>query len=267
MIRPESRWWLLTLAAVGVLVAISMLALDRSDVVWLGGKPFCPHCRSAVPFYGSRCPSCDQQYDWTASPDAASPLSPYSLSALEAEHLRVRIQSLGEAEAAQRVSVALSFPVEAARRYLAAVGRGRCGWCGGTGLSLDEFEQDPKRSCPVCFGRKWCIACGGDRRIRLGDPSAARALADYAASLGDVAVSLPLDEQHAEARRLNEAFILRHTGTLEATYLVFWPEWRAGTWPVLEDPPFFWGRGPEATRAVAAARRRLDHVLVALTGD
>lgn len=276
MIRPESRWWLLTLAVVAVLVGISLLALDRPDVVWEADRAACPHCRTPVELYSSRCAACDQQFDWAPSPDADSPLSPWSLSTLEAEQLREQVHALGDEVAATRVAEALGLAAEDAQRYLAAVGRGRCGYCGGTGLHLGaEEEGEP---CPVCLGRKWCIACGGDRRIRLGDAGAGEALETYARGLLDVAPSLALATQRAEARRLNEAFILRHAGTAEAAYLVFWPRWeagqavwmgpdadRAGPRPAAEAP--FWRASRAATAAVEAARQRLDHVLVALKGD
>lgn len=264
MIRPESRWWLLTLAVVAVLVGISFLALDRPDVVWSGGEPYCPHCRSGVEAYATRCAQCDQPFDWSATPDADSPLSTWSLTALEAEVLRDRVQALGEEEAQRRAALALSITPEAAERYLATVGRGRCGWCGGTGEDLGDGDGPGEGPCPVCFGRKWCIACGGDRRIRLGDPAAGRAFETYAQGLRDITpTTLPQPVQQAEARRLNEAFIARHTGTVEATYLVFWPRWRAAEALATPDADT---RVP-GLRAVEVARRRLDAVLEALASE
>jgi hypothetical protein len=266
-IRPEFRWWILTLAVVAVLVAISLLALDRPDVSWRGADPLCPHCQSDVPFYGTRCPTCQQQFDWVVAPEARSPLSPWSLSTLEAERLRARTQALGEEEAARRVARALQVSQEEATQYLLSVGRGRCGWCGGTGVHMPATPKaEEPAPCPVCLGRKWCIACGGDRRMRLGDPGAGVAIETYAQGLGDIAPSLSQETQRAEVRRLNEAFLARHLGTVEATYLVHWPTWQNGSWPELDRPPHGWGTGAPATRAVEASRRRLDHVLVALDG-
>lgn len=279
MIRPESRWWLLTLAVVAVLVGISFLALDRPDVDWSAGSPLCPHCRLAVEPFGTRCPHCDQQFDWVASPEGASPYSPWSLSAPEAEKLRARVQVLGEEEAARRVAAAVALTPDAAERYVAAVGRGRCGWCGGTGEDLGDANGPGEGVCPVCLGRKWCVACGGDRRIRIGDRAARQALETYAAGLGDVAPTLSLAAQRQEARRLNEAFIARHTGTIEAAYLVFWPDWKAGEavwvhvgpdeWPLAPlEAPFWQARFTrDATSGVEAARDRLGRVLEALAGE
>ena len=54
-IPAQSRWWVVTLLIVGVLVLISALALDRPNVVWSDGVPECPHCRHEVRHYSHRC--------------------------------------------------------------------------------------------------------------------------------------------------------------------------------------------------------------------
>src|SRR5262245_16399027 len=71
---PRSMGWLVVTAVVVLsLVALSWFALDRPNVVWSDVKPHCPHCRSVVPDYSKRCPVCREEFDWTPSPDEASP--------------------------------------------------------------------------------------------------------------------------------------------------------------------------------------------------
>ncbi len=53
-IPAASRWWIATLLIIGILVAISALALDRPNVVWNDGEPHCPACRKQVEYYSSR---------------------------------------------------------------------------------------------------------------------------------------------------------------------------------------------------------------------
>jgi predicted amidophosphoribosyltransferase len=262
-VRPEFRWWLLTLLLVGILLLISALALDRPDVVWEAGVARCPHCRAEVEPYSRRCRTCREQYDWSVAPDAQSPFSAWSLSALEAEDLQARKTLLGREEAEARVARVLSVSPEAARLYVDHVGRGLCGWCGGTGKDLDDAPRFLK-PCPACLGRGACVGCGGDRRVRVGDEASHLALLAYEAGLHDVSDDLPVDVQRAEVRRLAEAFLERHAGTLEATRIVFWPLWQpasggeSGT-----DRP----RAAGGPCVVEAARARIDAVLQALRGD
>jgi hypothetical protein len=256
-VRPEFRWLLLTLLAVGALLGISALALNRPDVVWearaaAGEAPpvvaLCPHCRSGVNAYSRRCRACREEFDWTATPHAASPLSRWSLSSLEDEWLRGRVRELGEEEAVRRTAEALGVTDEAAQAWLGQVGRGRCGWCGGTGRDPPgATNADP---CPVCFGQRQCLACGGDRHVRVGDPGAGAALEALLGEWTSFHRLLPRDVQREAARQLASEFARRHAGTWEATRLPFWRE--------VADA----GSLPRA--AVAAARERLDRVLVHL---
>jgi hypothetical protein len=246
-IRPEFRWWILTVIVVAVLLGISALALDRPNVVWQGDSALCPHCRTEVPSYSSRCPTCEERYDWTPVPDETSPRSRWSLSTSEAQFVRERIETLGPEAAAARAAAALEISPASAALYLEHIGRGRCGWCGGTGRDLATEEGDAP--CPVCFGRKACIACGGDLRVRVGDEGAHRALTAYRRELDAISVWIPADVQREEARDANQEFLPWHVGTGEASQLVFWPWWPRD----------------KTTPAVAAARRRLDALLTALT--
>src|SRR5262245_34221759 len=95
-VRPESRWWIVLLLLAGAVFGLSALALNRADVVWSAGQPLCPHCRSRVEPFSTRCATCREEYDWAVSPDEDSPVSGYSLSPLEERHLRTRIKTLGE---------------------------------------------------------------------------------------------------------------------------------------------------------------------------
>ncbi|MHC5010707.1 MAG: hypothetical protein ACYTG6_07105 [Planctomycetota bacterium] len=265
-IRPEYRWWILTLAVVVILFGISALALDRPNVIWSGAEPQCPHCRNAVPAYSQRCPTCREEFDWTVAHPDDSPLSSWSLSLLETEYLRERVNALGAEVAVARIAEALGLTKEDAADYLEQVGRGRCGWCGGTGRHLAALASENDR-CPACLGKGQCVGCGGDRRIRVGDPVAAQAYARYRAELEDILGPdgtrrpiLPAAAQRDEARRLAEDFLLRHAGTEEAGRILFWLEWT-----VPSEAP--WRPERCAPTIVVAARRRLDALLGAVGSE
>lgn len=250
-IRSESRWWIVALLLVGLLFALSALALDKPDVVWAGHAPWCPQCRSEVRPFSTRCGVCREEFDWYPSPDAEGPISTWSLSPLEEELLRGRVKALGEPAAVARLAQALGLTPASATQYLKQVGSGRCGWCGGTGRELASEPAEPVVACPVCFGRRACPACGGDRRIRLGDEAAARDLTHYLEALRTLSPSLSLEVQRAEVRRLGEAFLGPHAGTREAQEVVFAPTFDAA-------------HGARQ-RSVNAARGRLDAVLAAVS--
>lgn len=245
-VRPEFRWLILTLVIVGVLLSISALALDRPNVVWMDGQPHCPSCMNGVEAYATRCPHCTERFDWLPTRDEEGALSPYSLSPFEAELLRERIQTLGAEVAARRTSEALALSLEDATAYLESVGRGRCGWCGGTGR---ELGAEPAQPCSCGGPDGSCIACGGDRRIELGNRSAHNAYLRYRESLQDLGPGLPEELRLAELQRRNAEFLRDHRGTHEATLLLAVPG------------------GGNDDRLVMRARRRLDKVLVALGAD
>lgn len=249
-VRPESRWWIVLLLLGGAVFGLSALALNRADVVWAAGQPRCPHCRSRVEAFSTRCATCREEYDWAASPDEDSPISSWSLSPLEERHLRTRIKTLGEAPAAARVASALGISPREAAAYLKQVGSGRCGWCGGTGRDPSGTPDPKDPSCPACFGSGACVACGGDRRIRVGDGAAARDLHHYLQEIAVVSRLVDLQDQRAEVRRLGREFLRSHAGTLEAQQVIFAPEWTPGSEPV---------------RTVVASRARLDRLIRELT--
>jgi hypothetical protein len=248
-IRPEFRWWVLTLVVVGVLLLISALALDRPNVVWDEGVPQCPHCRSEVAFFSGLCKTCGEPYDWTIARAETSPLSRWSLSSLEARYLRERVDALGPTLAVARVAAALEVPRASAEAYLESVDRGRCGWCGGTGRDLKEEGEGS--ICPVCFGSGQCIACGGDRRIQVGDEVAHQAYLVYRRGVEDLgaATVVPHGVRLKEVQQLTQELVRLHAGTLDVTQVLFWPDW------------------PTSRTAVDVSRERLDLVLQTLAKE
>ena len=254
-IPAQSRWWVLTLLIVGVLVLISALALDRPDVVWSDGVPECPHCRHQVRPYSHRCAECGAEFDWVVATHDQSPLSSYSLSAQEADWIRDRVQALGLEVAARRAAAATGLTEEAAVSYLGSVGRGDCGWCGGTQRDLDLPATEKLVVCPACFGTGHSVDCGGDRHVGIGRQSAAVALARYRQLLADLErARIPDATKRAEARRLAEVFLASHEGTHEAGEILFWPTIGADLDPAATDT------------IVTHTRARLDKVLDALRG-
>jgi hypothetical protein len=247
-IHPQYRWMLLTAGVVGVLLAISALALDRRDVVWTEAGPRCPHCRSKVERYSYRCAVCREEYDWAVSPEEDSPHCPYCVSAMGEQHLTQRIQALTLPVAAKRAGDALGWSAEAAQAYLKALRRGRCGYCAGTWKDL-RWAGPKSEECPVCFGDGACIACEGDGRLRLGDWPGARDLARLRLDVAGMPSRTPLEARRAEVRRLAKEFLDSHAGTEAAASLPFWAAWR-------ED-----GGGPPAAEE---ARLRVVRVLDAL---
>lgn len=249
--RPEFRWLVMTALIVGVLLAISALALDRPNVVWSTDGPACPACRGDVSFHASKCRHCETEFDWTIAPDDVSPISTHSLSRLEADELREHVERLGEETAIQLVARKLEIGEARAEEYLNALARGRCGFCGGTGDDLGSTEAT--RDCPVCFGAANCIASGGTGHSTWGDYAAARAYGRLRQEISAISPRLPRSMRAEELERLVRAFLADHLGTTQAAELPFWED--------LID-----GRSDLATvrRAADVARARLDLVMTYL---
>lgn len=270
-IPAQSRWWVFTLIVIGALVLISMLALDRPDVIWAGTTPECPHCRHEVRPYAHRCADCGGEFDWASPGEEDSPISSASLSAQEAEWVRDRVKALTPEVAAQRVAEATGLRLEVATLYLETLGQGDCGWCGGT--RRDPAAPDGETGeCPACFGSGDCVECGGDRRIRIGDQRAARALASYERELADILASkVPDDVKLDEARRLARTFLASHEGTAEAARIRFWPDLMPRTFGATEGEITETSGGRARTDSgrtiVDRARARLNAVLLALKPD
>lgn len=132
---------------------------------------------------------------------------------------------------------------------------GQCGWCGGTGeeLALAGASAPAKDdACRICRGRKRCITCSRGAKMRQGDVGAAVALERLRLVEAEFRPSVGLDAQRAELVRLNEAFLERYAGSVEAQSLV---------------DPATW-QGPKAGQApstlASQARQRIDRVLEAL---
>lgn len=257
MAIPRSMGWLVVTGVVVLtLVALSMFALDRPNVVWSAGKPQCPHCRADVHAYGRRCPTCREEFDWIPAADEASPVCARCLSPAQDEWHRERRRVLGEEKAVARVAEALGVPAAAAAEYLAVVGRGQCGWCGGTGFDLAAPGATPRTPCPVCLGDRRCIACGGDRRVLVGLEAAAIDAARYDALAQTLlAPNSPPDLVRRELRDAAGVYLRRQLGTAEVEHLWFWP---ALPRPSNPDP---------APKAPAVAAARLATVMGALSGD
>jgi hypothetical protein len=243
--------WAVVICSVLVALALlSFLALDKPNVVWVSGAPHCPQCRTQVAPYAIRCPACREPFDWVTAREEDSPHCTHCLTAAEDEGLRARRQTVGDETAAELVAGLLHLPAPAAKEYLLAVGRGQCGWCGGTGRDLAAAERVP---CLACSGSGRCAACDGDRRVRVGLEAAGVEIDRYK----QLAMTLFGEGTPVPAARLvlgeaNADFLRRFAGTSEVAQLYFPPEFRAGT--------------PPAPYLVAATRGRLESVLRKLAG-
>jgi hypothetical protein len=261
----QARWLLVTALIVGGLVGLSLLALDRENVVWAGYEPRCPFCRHDVEWYSTRCPACDRDFDWTYAPDEDSPICTHCLAPGEDEHVRLRRKVLGEEAATKRVVDLLKVGPDAAAEYLKRFARGECGWCGGTGKDLAASQPDEVVPCAVCFGGRKCIVCAGDRRIRIGQEGADLAIRRYEALLASFGheIQAPVERQREEVRRENERFLSRFAGASEARRLRYWRDFPT---PEVPLPPSFGGGGREKVGDMAAdrMRARIVEVLQAL---
>jgi len=249
---PRSMGWLVVTGGIVLaLVGLSFLALDKPNVVWGMGRASCPHCRTAVPAFAKRCPTCREEFDWVVASDEESPWCAWCLTPGEDEALRLRRKALGEEVATQRVAQALSISPAAAATWLHGVGRGQCGWCGGTGKDLGAAATETV-PCPVCFGESRCIACDGDRRVRVGLEASHAEFERYRAAADVlVAPATPTETARSEIKTANEAFLRRYAGAVEAADLWF-------------PPLFLRGNGEASPRAATMARQRLGSVLSAL---
>lgn len=253
---PRPIWWLIVIGApVAAVVGLSMLALDKPNVVWSADaaqRPLCPHCRTPVPMYARRCPTCREEFDWVPSPEEDSAWCRSCLASEESRFLRARRKALGEEESAKRAAVAMGATADVARGWLKSMSAGLCGWCGGSGRNGDG-------SCPVCFGEGRCIVCDETLRVRRGSERAGREWERMVVHWRN----LSRRDADVDVRRLvreEEAAFLKHNvGTFEASLLPFWPDVSAEPQQIndSQDP----STGP---KAAWAARRRVTQVLQAL---
>lgn len=250
MAAPKSMAWLAVIGAIVLaLVGLSFVALDKDNVVWRDGQALCPHCRSGVPSYAHRCATCREEFDWVLPADEDSPVCRACMSAGEDDFLRERKKTLGDAETVKRVGQKLFVPEAASTEFLRTVGRGQCAWCGGSGRDLSKFEVADS-VCPVCFGAKKCVFCGGDRRVKVGAEAAGRDLSRYHGFLAGLEGDLTPDAVVLkDVAGWNEAFLKTHTGEREAAELLM-----PSTARESKNPP----------RASDRARARLEDVFAAL---
>ena len=255
MTVPRSMGWAVVICAVLVALALlSLLALDKPNVVWRSGSAHCPQCRTNVAMYAIRCPSCREPFDWVAAAEEDSPYCLHCLTPPEEEGLRARRQTLGDDRTAELVGDLLHVPPAAAKTYLLAVGRGVCGWCGGSGQELGAARGESP--CPACAGTGRCASCDGDRRVRVGVESAGVEIERYRALALTLHSDLtPLDAARRVVLEANTAFLRRFAGTSEVGQLYFAPEFRSGGAPATRSPFL-----------VASARGRLDAVLRKILG-
>lgn len=258
MAAPKSMAWLAVIGTIVLaLVGLSFVALDKENVVWRDAKSLCPHCRSVVPAYARRCATCREEFDWVApTDDEDSPVCGFCLSPGEDDLLRARKKELGDAEAAKKVAGGLALSETAAAEYLRAAGRGQCAWCGGSGKELSAPEG-PESACPVCFGAKRCVFCGGDRRVKVGSEASGRDLSRYRVFVAGLADELgPPASARRDLSGRAEAFLKVHAGEQEAAELLFAPSYGL---PSAES-----GRSAPAPRASAVAADRVGKLFTAL---
>jgi hypothetical protein len=252
-------WLVVTGAIVAGLVGLSYLALDKPNAVWRDGKPACPHCRTAVPYYAHRCPTCREEFDWVVSPEEDSPWCASCASEPQMAAMLAGAKALGEAATAERLSKALGLPEPAARAWWKALEPGRCGWCGGTGKDLAGAAD---AECPVCFGGKACIGCDGDRFTRLGNE---RAELDRDRMERELApLGRGTEAYWKEHRGLARDYLRRHAGTFEATRIAVDPAVPPKSPPAPPDGPRNL-RSAEDGTAAKVARDRVAAAIRALT--
>jgi hypothetical protein len=181
------KWALAGVGLLVIIVVFSFAALDQKDVVWTGGKPHCPHCRSEVEACATVCPACRHGFDWQGHEIICSAC----LSELDAEHYRERFEKHeDELKAALKEKGATGEQVGELLDWFKSIRAGACGFCGGTGKWLAKGFGPPSTpadcaalhamllrenegACPVCFGTGRCILCDGRHLVTVGRETAA----------------------------------------------------------------------------------------------
>jgi len=157
------KWIVFTAACVTSLVALGILAVDERDVVWEAKRPYCPYCRHELNYYALACEKCSHTLDWVSTRERC----PWCLDDDEAVRIRNDFLDLGID------GRAMPEPLrEFTDAYFRDFQAGDCACCGGLGEV--KVNGGGEHRCPVCFGRKRCIACNGDGYTVRGDLEAHR---------------------------------------------------------------------------------------------
>jgi len=180
------KWFLFTAACIVALIALGVLAVDQRDVIWEGRTPQCGYCRAELERFAVVCPDCRRSQDWYPHKETCR----WCLDKADAERMEDILDELGVKEEPLPGALA-EFPIG----YFKAMDEGACTFCGGLGAVMEDGREV---TCPVCFGDKHCIACGGDRVVVLGEEWAhkralARAEARRRAERRSEITQLPVD--------------------------------------------------------------------------
>jgi hypothetical protein len=205
------KWMVFTGAAVAALITLGILAVDERDVVWEGRKPLCPYCRSPIEMFALACKSCGRAFDWSSTAEECR----WCLSGDVADELRDQLALLGldEAEEGKPGGPLGDFSLA----WLRAIDEGSCAYCGGIGRVANGTKE---RTCPVCFGKKRCISCGGDRTVVVGDSGAHRRMLERAAALSAAENAARITGLALNRDGLSEQDVAELRGTAEAESLV-----------------------------------------------
>jgi hypothetical protein len=199
--RPERtflNWLIFGLALVALVVFLIVIAMDRDNIDWENGKPWCPHCRLEVPAYSTKCPTCRERYDWITDERLCYLCLADSdvdwIHSIPADEMDVTIRKAFSADASQ---------TKAVMEWLQKIDSGDCVHCAGTGIDLfaPVAENGAKTPCPVCFGDGDCILCEGREKIRIGNLDAHRDYMRHMESLAyhDGRLARPTAEKLQEA--------------------------------------------------------------------
>jgi len=154
------KWLLFTGACVAVLVILGALAVDERDVVWEGREASCPYCRVDLPDMAVVCKACNRSVDWMPLSEECT----WCLERNDVGHLKDLVEGMKLEEGSMPEGLT-GFPFA----YFKGIDEGACTFCAGLGQVL---EGTAEVRCPVCRGRKRCIACDGDRVVIFADPRA-----------------------------------------------------------------------------------------------
>ena len=158
------KWLAFTIAVVVALVALGVMAVVPSTVIWEARQPHCPSCRAEINLYAELCAACDRSLSWDSKEEECR----WCLSKDDVQYLRDAYGDL-ELNGKKHSGLLAQFPVA----YFRVMEPGACTYCAGLG-KLNEGEAEV--TCPVCRGlnKNKCIGCEGDRELVVGDEDAHR---------------------------------------------------------------------------------------------